>query len=99
MQKIFTDNINSSKLVSRNNAMRPPIEFISYYNKKNTDVLHEYFIPLDKYNEFIDELRIVLKDNEVNLLNITTRYIPKETEVLLNYNQADMIAVVLYFNI
>lgn len=99
LQKKFTDNINSTQYVSRNNAMNPPIEFISYYSEKDTDILQEYYIPVENFSEFIDDLWKILSENNVNLLSLTTRYVPKNTEIFLDYNPVDMVAVVLYFNV
>lgn len=99
LQKIFIDRVDKTQLITRNNAMRPPIDFISYYSEKDTDILHEYFIPIDNYNTFIEHLRGKLIENDINLLNVTTRYVPKDNRVLLNYNTSDMIAIVLYFNV
>jgi hypothetical protein len=36
--------------------MNPPIEFISYYSEKDTDILQEYYIPVENFSEFIDDL-------------------------------------------
>ena len=41
----------------------------------------------------------ILSENNVNLLSLTTRYVPKNTEIFLDYNPVDMVAVVLYFNV
>jgi hypothetical protein len=79
--------------------MNPPIKFISYYNENRTDILQEYFVPIENFTEFIDQLRNNIIQNDVNLLSVTTRYISKGDEVILNYNPSDMIAVVLYLNV
>jgi hypothetical protein len=79
--------------------MNPPIKFISYYNENHTDILQEYFVPIENFTEFIDQLRNNIIQNDVNLLSVTTRYISKGDEVILNYNPSDMIAVVLYLNV
>jgi hypothetical protein len=79
--------------------MNPPIKFISYYNENRTDILQEYFVPIENFTEFIDQLRNNIIQNDVNLLSVTNRYISKGDEVILNYNPGDMIAVVLYLNV
>jgi hypothetical protein len=99
LQKSFTDNPDTESFISRNNAMNPPIKFISYYDENTTDILQEFFIPLDNFSDFIDDLREILKENKVNLLSVTTRYVPKNSEVFLAYNSDDMVAIVLYFSV
>ena len=99
LQKYLLDNPKKIEVISRNNAMNPPIKFISYYNKDRTDILQEYFVPVNNFTKFIDDLRSVMIENDVNLLSITTRYISKWEKVILNYNSTDMIAVVLYLNV
>lgn len=99
LQKKYTDNVETYKYISRNNAMNPPIEFISYYSKKDTDILQEYYVPLENFSDFVDDLGKILSKNNVNLLSVTTRYVPKNTEIFLDYNPVDMVAIVLYFNV
>lgn len=85
-------------LISRNNAMRPAIEFLDYYSKKDTDILQEYFIPIDHFSSFVDELREVMLEEDVNLVNITVRYVPQSEEAFLSYATEDMFALVLLIN-
>ena len=99
LQKYLIDNTETKEIITRNNAMNPPIKFISYYNENRTDILQEYFVPIENFTEFIDQLRNNIIQNDVNLLSVTTRYISKGDEVILNYNPGDMIAVVLYLNV
>jgi decaprenylphospho-beta-D-ribofuranose 2-oxidase len=65
----------------------------------HTDVLREYFIPLNSFNEFINQMRVIFKENKVNLINITFRYVPKGEKVVLDYLKEDCIALVLNLNI
>ncbi|MCH2188499.1 FAD-binding oxidoreductase [Candidatus Gracilibacteria bacterium] len=100
LQQAFTENLKGEKKITRNNAMNPPIRFISYHSKTHTDILHEYFIPIDSFDIFMEKFRETMVKNKVNLLSITTRYIKKsEKKVLLNYNPEDMISVVFYINV
>lgn len=93
-EKVFTD-----KTVTRNNAMEKPVRFASdHYNADNADWLQEYFIPIDQLPKFIETLRTVISTNHVNLLNVTIRYVPAETNYFLAYAKTNSFAVVLYFN-
>lgn len=85
-------------LVTRNNAMRPGIQFLDYYSSQRTDILQEYFIPLDQFVSFVDGLREILKEEEANLVNVTIRYMPENHDAVLSYAQSDSLALVFLFN-
>jgi decaprenylphospho-beta-D-ribofuranose 2-oxidase len=72
MQKKFSPN---NQLISRNNALRPEIKFLEHDSPQDTDILQEYFVPVDQYTSFIDEMREIVTKNDVNLINATVRYI------------------------
>ena len=100
IQNTFLDPVEKSKKsITRNNAMRPQIEFLDYFSEKDTDILQEYFVPLDQFQKFIDHLRQVINQYEINLLNITLRYMPQNRDIVLSYSSEETIAVVLYANI
>lgn len=90
---------DQGKVFSRNNAMRPPIEFLDYYSKDNTDILQEYFVPIKNFIPFVDGLRVILKKQGVNLTHLRIRYVPQDAESLLAYATQDSLALVLYVNV
>jgi FAD/FMN-containing dehydrogenase len=87
-----------SEVLTRNNAMRPPIKFLEYYSVKDTDILQEYFIPVQNFVPFIDKLREIVQKERINLLSVTIRYIPANNEAFLSYSPVDSFSVVLYVN-
>lgn len=84
--------------ITRNNAMRGASKFMEYDNAYKTEILQEYFIPVDEFTNYLDNLRIVLEKEEINLLNITVRYVNKDEEAVLSYAKEDMFALVLLIN-
>lgn len=64
-----------------------------------TTVLNEYFVPMDKLISFVKGLRDIVHEHDVNILNVSIRYVPKNTETLLTYSPQDMFALVCYINI
>jgi len=97
-EKLIFSKIYNNHLVTRNNAMEKPVRFASDHLKAgHADWLQEYFIPLDKLPQFIQTLRQVILDNNINILNVTIRSVPKETNLLLSYSTQRTFAVVLYF--
>jgi decaprenylphospho-beta-D-ribofuranose 2-oxidase len=85
-------------LISRNNVMRSESEFLLYENEKNTDVLQEYFVPIEEFPAYIDDLRDVLSQEDLNLVIITIRYVQKNEDAVLSYAKDDMFALVLLIN-
>jgi FAD/FMN-containing dehydrogenase len=85
-------------LVSRNHPMHDSVAYLRNDLPEETDILHEYFIPQDRFVPFVDRLRGVLREQGANLLNASVRVVHRETN-LLTYAPADnMLAVVLYLN-
>jgi decaprenylphospho-beta-D-ribofuranose 2-oxidase len=97
-QGTYMENIDG-KLISRNNVMRSDSAFMDYNNPDKTEVLQEYFIPVDQFTDYIDDLRETLKDeSDFNLLNITIRYVEKNEEAFMSYAKDDMFALVMLIN-
>lgn len=89
---------DKKEYISRNNAMRPEIHFLEYHGEKNTDNLQEYFIPIEQYTHFVDDMRKILRNSDINLLNITVRFVSKNEEAFINYAKEDMFALALLIN-
>lgn len=65
-----------------------------------THILQEYFIPHDKFIEWMTFMRLEFlrfKMKKVTLLNITIRYLNKDTESSLPYAKDNMFAFVMYY--
>ncbi len=69
LQRILRKGAEDEQVLSRNNAMRNPIEFLEYHSAKDTDILQEYFIPVDKFSQFVDGAREIVLKNKINLLH------------------------------
>ena len=86
------------EILTRNQAMRPPVKCLEFNSKTSSDLLQEYFIPLDQFVAFSKALKKAVKDEKINLLNVTVRYVPKDTRAKMAYAKSDVFAFVLYFN-
>ncbi|BET17072.1 FAD-binding oxidoreductase [Bacillus velezensis] len=84
--------------VSRNNVMRSESKFLEYENTDNTDVLQEYFVPVGEFAPYIHDLRKTLSHEDLNLVNITIRYVQKNEKADLSYAKEDMFSLVLLIN-
>lgn len=83
---------------TRNNAMRSDSQFLEYDNPYRTETLQEYYVPVREFVPYIDDLRELLKDEDLNLLNITIRYVQQDDEAELSYAKDDSFALVLLIN-
>ena len=98
LQETMADML-STHFISRNNAMRPPIAFLAYDSAKDTDILQEYFVPTSRFTDFMDAMRHILVQRQVDLLSLTVRFVPKDSDCFLAYAREDSFAFVLYVNI
>jgi FAD/FMN-containing dehydrogenase len=84
-------------LVSRNHRMHDSMRYLRNSLEGETDVLQEYFVPRDRFVEFVDRVRHVLRARDANLLNASVRIVHPEDNTL-TYARAEMFAVALYLN-
>jgi FAD/FMN-containing dehydrogenase len=84
-------------LVSRNDPMHDSVPYLRDALPNETDILHEYFLPRDRLLPFIAELKRILADQDVNLVNASIRAVGAEDNAL-SYAPAPAFSVVLYIN-
>jgi len=65
----------------------------------NTGILQEYFIPVEHFESFAEELKNIIQKYKVNLLNIGIRYVEADKESALPYAPQDSFAFVLYMEV
>ncbi len=97
LQETFADR-PGTRIISRNNAMRPEVKFLEYDSPTDTDILQEYFVPMANFVQFMDRMREIFIAENVNLLSITVRYVPRDSDAFLSYAREDSFAFVLYIN-
>ena len=84
-------------LVSRNDPMHDSVAYLRNALPKETDILHEYFVPRDQLLPFIDGMRTIFRATELKLLNASIRAVNAEDNAL-SYAPAPAFSVVLYVN-
>ena len=93
----------AGRLISRNNAMRPPetpIEFLQYRAPADTDILQEYFIPTRNFINFTKEFKKILQEDKVNVISFTIRYVVPNNESYLSYApNEDAFGIIYYSNV
>lgn len=83
--------------VARNEPMHDSVPYLYNNLVKETDILHEYFIPRKNIVPFIDDMRAVVREHDINLLNASVRVVHKERG-LLTYAPEPAYSVVLFIN-
>jgi len=90
-----------SELITRNNAMRPPaapIELLEHNSERDTDILQEYFIPTRNFINFSDQFIKILKEDNVNVLSFTIRYVAPNNESYLSYAPNEEAFAIIYYS-
>jgi len=60
-------------------------------------VLQEYFIPVENFLPFAQEMARILRARGVNALNVSIRHSPADTESLMKWAPAEVFSFVLYY--
>lgn len=65
--------------------------------KQSTYVLQEYFIPIANFDAFTKKMTTILKNNHVNILNISIRHSLPDPGTLLAWARTEVFSFVLYY--
>jgi FAD/FMN-containing dehydrogenase len=84
-------------MVARNEPMHDSVPYLYNNLTSETDILHEYFIPRENIVPFIKNMRNIVTENDINLLNASIRVVNKERG-LLTYAPEEAFSVVLFIN-
>ncbi len=103
LQKRVELGAGESRLVSRNNAMRPPLaplELLQYRSSHDTDIIQEYYVPVENFVPFMDRFREILVRGRMNVLSSTVRYVaPNGTPVLAYAPHREAFAIIQMSNV
>lgn len=65
--------------------------------KESTYVLQEYFIPVDKFDEFAGLMAEIFQRHKVNVINVSIRHAEKDPGSLLAWATAEVFAYVVWY--
>lgn len=103
LQKRVELGAGQARVVSRNNSMRPPLaplELLDYRSRRNTDIIQEYYVPVENFVPFMDRFREILLAGKMNVLSSTVRYVtPNATPALAYAPQRDAFAIIQMSNV
>jgi hypothetical protein len=78
--------------------MNWPVASLESRDRTRTDILHEYFVAPDRFNEFLQGCRRIIPKAKSEFLNVTLRYVAKDETSVLTYAKTDRIAAVMSFS-
>jgi FAD/FMN-containing dehydrogenase len=84
--------------IRRNDAMNSDTHILWPLYGTSKDILQEYFIPKNKFYDFLKILKALIIKYKVNILNVTIREVRKDTTSLLPYAKKDVLAFVCLFS-
>lgn len=87
----------SSGIATRNSLMNEPVANLASTDRSRTDILHEYFVPADKFVEFTKVCQQLIPRSGQELLNITLRYVATDATSVMSFASTPRIAGVMSF--
>ncbi|WP_223845592.1 FAD-binding oxidoreductase [Flavobacterium selenitireducens] len=90
----FTADAN----ISRNEILNDDVSLIENKNLGSTDILQEYFIPERRFNRYVQQLKSVLPDSDIDLINITIRNVYQDEDSFMPYARENVFGFVFLFN-
>lgn len=83
---------------TRNTVINEPVVTLDDRDDTRTDILHEYFVPPDRFGDFLTLCRAVIPGSFQEFLNVTLRFVNTDAESWLAYAPAPRIAAVMSFS-
>jgi FAD/FMN-containing dehydrogenase len=90
----------SRQPLTRNAILNYPVSALAETNPGRADILHEYFIPPERFNDFLGACREIIPAARQELLNVTLRHVEADRVSVLAYAPAPSarIAAVMSFS-
>lgn len=91
-------NPSISGAATRNALMVEPVVNLASGDATRTDILHEYFVPPDRFMGFVELCRAIIPKAKAEFLNVTLRYVDADPVAVLAYAPQKRIAAVMSFS-
>lgn len=82
---------------TRNTLINEPVSALASDNPDYTDILHEYFVAPERFEDFLAICKEVIPASYQEFLNVTLRFVDTDPESLLSYAPVPRIAAVMSF--
>lgn len=86
------------KEVTQNSLVNESVKTHANAKPGRTDIIHEYFVGFDRFEDFLEICREVIPASFQELLNVTLRYVATDEESMLAYATSPRIAAVMSFS-
>jgi FAD/FMN-containing dehydrogenase len=83
---------------TRNSLMVEPVVNLASGDRTRTDILHEYFVPPDRFTDFVALCCAVIPKAQAEFLNVTLRYVDADPTAVMAYAPQKRIAAVMSFS-
>jgi FAD/FMN-containing dehydrogenase len=87
-----------SGVATRNTLMNEPVSNLENRHARRTDILHEYFVPPARFNEFVHACQDIIPRAKAEFLNVTLRYVAPDDTSVLSFAPTERIAAVMSFS-
>jgi FAD/FMN-containing dehydrogenase len=94
----FAEKRASGGVSTRNTLMNEPAANLENRDRRRTDILHEYFVPPEGFNAFVDGCRRIIPTAKADFLNVTLRHVLKDDTAVLSFAPTHRIAAVMSFS-
>jgi FAD/FMN-containing dehydrogenase len=88
----------AGKVFSRNQLLNEEAELYQERKAERTEILHEYFLPAEGFEPFLEQARRIVPKYQGDLLHVTVRDVKRDRDIWLNYAEKDVFAFVLLFS-
>jgi FAD/FMN-containing dehydrogenase len=90
--------LGKTKSFTRNALMNEPVSNLAGRGRERTDILHEYFVPPERFPDFVRACREVIPRSNQEFLNVTLRYVAADQTSTLSFAPTPRIAAVMSFS-
>jgi FAD/FMN-containing dehydrogenase len=94
----FAETRASGGVATRNTLMNEPAANLENRDRRRTDILHEYFVAPERFNEFVEGCRKIIPKAKAEFLNVTLRHVLKDDTSVLSFAPTNRIASVMSFS-
>lgn len=84
--------------VPRNQILNRSSKLFANRQASTTEILHEYFIPPESLEQFLEKCRAIIPNHRVDLLNVTIRNVYEDQDSFLRYADRELFGLVMLFH-
>ena len=78
-------------------ASRDVAELEPVSRSRSTYVLQEYFVPVERFDDFVPRMRDVFRQHDVNVVNVSIRHANEDPGSFLAWARTEVFAFVIYY--